>query len=131
MQGAAEALAKLPPTASGGAAERTIPRVTEALTKVPHPAPTAAPTRSVRAETLIPTRITDLVHKAVERQTEHVRAQRAPETTRPDSKASVGSGGDSLAEALARIEAAAAGARIKSKAGRSNKRPDGSEGSQD
>jgi branched-chain amino acid transport system ATP-binding protein len=130
MQGAAEALAKLLPCAPSGAAERAVLGAAEALAKVHHPAPAAAATRSVRAESLIPTRIADLVNQAVERQAEHVRAQRASTGSTRDFAATAATSGDSLADALARIETAAAGARTKSKTGRSTKRPDGTEGSE-
>jgi branched-chain amino acid transport system ATP-binding protein len=126
MQGAAEALAKLQPPPMGGAVERAIPGATETPVRMQYPAPAAAPTRSVRAESLIPTRIADLVHNAAERQAEYVRAQRAQAGTSGERVAMTGAGG-SLAEALARIEAAAAGARTKTGA----ERPDGSKGPHD
>ena len=127
MQGAAEALAKLQRPAPAGALEAA----TGAQGKAQFPAPAAAPTRSVRAEALIPARIADLVHTAVERQAEHVRAQRAPAGTTFESGAMLAAGSDTLAEALARIEAAAAAVRRKPQGGRSGRRADDSSGSQD
>jgi len=120
--------------APSAAVERAMHGAAEALATMRRPAP--APTRSVRAETLIPARITDLVREASERQSEHVRAQRDASGTSgsgstrqlaPGSAA----GGDALAEALARIEAAAADARIRSGRERSAKRPAGTDGSDD
>jgi len=129
MQGAAEALAKLQHPEPAPAVERAIRGEAEAPARIHHPAP--APTRSVRAETLIPNRITDLVRQASERQAEHVRAQRAASGRSRDFTAAAAGGGDSLAEALARIEAAAADARIRPRGGRSAKRPAGTDGSDD
>jgi branched-chain amino acid transport system ATP-binding protein len=130
MQGAAEALAKLPQRGPSGAAERAVQGSVEAAAKMQYAAPAAASTRSVRAEALIPTRIGDLVHAAAERQAEHVRAQRAPAGASRDFVAQPGRGGDSLAEALARIEAAAANARIKPKDGGAGKPRAGTKGSE-
>lgn len=131
MQGAAEALSKLKPEARGGAVARAMEDARQALTRTPYPAPASAPTRSVRAEALIPARISDLVHGAAERQAEHVRSQRAPAGTAQNSTATAASGADSLAEALARIEAAAAGARLTPRDRRSTRGPEDSEESQD
>ena len=92
---------------AGGAVGRALQGAAEALAGLRHPAGPGA-TRSVRAEALVPVRIADLVRAASERQTEHLRGRREP---RHDVVQVTDSGSDPLAAGLARIEAAAAGAR--------------------
>ena len=97
------------PAAGGGAVERALQGAAAALARLAQ-APVAA-ARSVRAESLVPVRIADLVRDATERQAEDVRARRAAGESRHDAVPGAATGGDALAAALARIEAAAANAR--------------------
>ncbi|UCE30093.1 MAG: ATP-binding cassette domain-containing protein [Burkholderiales bacterium] len=113
----------LPATAAtiDAAVDRALAAVGAARGAGPYPAPTAAAglARSTRAESLVPMRIGDLVQMAAQVQTDHVRASRSAREHAPPTPTRAGAtaapawdtGGGSMSEALARIEAAAANAR--------------------
>ena len=74
------------------------------------PSPSPSPSHSPRAEQLIPTRIADLVQMATRVQAEQVDNARRQTAAAPSAPTT----GDTLAQAIARIEAAATAARMPS-----------------